>query len=388
MARNKNAATAERTPAAPFDAAVLEQLLALEDSAQADVLSLYLDIEPGLMPGRGFETALKDLLKPLKEQFADGELAPVLEEEIRRVQSHVEAWPQAPGRSFAIFSSAQRDVFAPIALEVPLRSGAWFGVRPHLMPLIALLDEHERYCVALVEKGRGRVITVWLGQIERAVEIANTVPGRTQAGGWRQAQNARHRDDAVQEHLQQVIEELWRTSRRAPFDRLLIGGPDDAMSALRRLLPRSLADKVAGEFAVQTALSDGEIVERVSGVQEEAERAQEFALVRDVLERAPAADLATVGWTDTLGALNEGRVHILVLVDEAGAPGFVCPNDDYASAEGATRCPLCESVLQPVDDIADWTVRKAIETSARVELVRGDAAAALGEHAVGALLRY
>jgi hypothetical protein len=37
---------------------------------------------------------------------------------------------------------------------------------PDLAPLLRLLDEHERYAVALVDKEKARLFSVFLGEIE------------------------------------------------------------------------------------------------------------------------------------------------------------------------------------------------------------------------------
>jgi hypothetical protein len=87
--------------------------------------------------------------------------------------------------------------------------------------------------------------------------------------------------------MRRVIDELWRLSRHTAFDRLIIGGTQEAIAALRPMLPRSLATRVVGEFAGEMYASDADLLDRVRGIEEQAERTYEAALVTDILERAP-----------------------------------------------------------------------------------------------------
>ena len=280
----------------------------------------------------------------------------------------------------------------PVALHVPVLAGARFGPRPYVLPLIAALDEHERYCVALVDRERARLLTVWMGHVEQRIEFEDPLPGRvTRGGGWSagaergtgrdasrmgpgrihssQGGYARHIDYHVHLHLQRVVAELWRLSRLEAAGRIVIGGPPEALSAMRRMLPRSLAERVAGEFAGELFASDAEILDRVRGIEEQAERAHEAALVKEILERVPKAELAVVGWDDTLTALCDGRAHRLALIEGETVAGYACPEGHFAVIERIDHCPYCDEPVWQIDDVAAWALRCAFATDAAVEFV-------------------
>lgn len=410
MPHNKAVLSLETNPPQTFGADTLDRVVLLEAPIDG-VLSAYLDVEPSETQREGFEAALLDLWKPLREATKDPDVAGRLEEEIDRINAYVRSWDEPPGRAVAIFSSAPRDVFVPIALDVPVLAGARFGPRPHVLPLIAALDEHERYCVALVDRERARLLTVWMGRVEQRIEFEEPLPGRvTRGGGWSagaargagrdssrmgpgrihssQGGYARHIDYHVDLHVQRVVAELWRLSRRQAISRIIIGGPPEAMSALRSALPRSLAERVAGEFAGELFASDAEILGRVGIIEEQAERAHEAALVKEILERVPKAEPAVLGWDDTLTALCDGRVHELVLVEGETVAGYACPEGHFAVIERIDTCPFCNEPVWQFDDLAAWALRRAFATDATVEFVRGEAAAALRPHGAGATLRY
>ena len=409
MPQNEGAISLESYPALRFQPDTLDRLTRMEAPSEG-VLSVYLDVDPSQMQREGFEASLLDLWKPLRAEMKGTDREERLEQEIDRVNTYVRSWDEAPGRSVAIFSCAPGDLFVPVALDVPVLAGARFWPRSYLLPLIAALDEHERYCVALVDKERARILTVWMGRIEQRVEFEAPLPGGIAGGGWAtgsaprgrgkvaemgpgrvhssQAGYVRHIEYHVHLHMQRVIDELWRLSRHRPFDRLIIGGPQEALAALRPMLPRSLATRVAAEFAAEMYASDADILDRVRGIEEQAERTYEAALVTDILERAPKGERAVTGWDGTLAALSEGRVHRLVLIESETAAGYACPEGHFVVKQRVELCPLCDEPLWPVDDLAARAARLAMATDADVEFVRGEAAGMLGPHGVAAVLRY
>jgi peptide subunit release factor 1 (eRF1) len=261
-----------------------------------------------------------------------------------------------------------------------------------------------------VDKERARILTVWMGRIEHRIEFEAPLPGRIAGGGWAtgaaprgrgkvaemgpgrvhssQAGYVRHIEYHVHLHMQRVVDELWRLSRQRTFDRLIIGGTQEALAALRPMLPRSLANRVVGEFAGEMYASDADILGRVRGIEENAERAYEAALVTDILERAPKGERAVTGWDGTLAALSEGRVHLLVLIEGQTAAGYACPEGHFVVKGRVELCPLCDEPLWPVDDLAARAARLAMTTDAAVEFVRGEAAGMLAPHGVAAVLRY
>ena len=383
---SRTTSTAEH-PASRFGSATLDRVMALR-APEHGVLSVYLNIEPSEMQREGYEATLLDLWKPLRSRVRGTASESRVEDEITRINAYVRGWKEAPGRSVAIFSSTPHDAFIPVALDVPVLGGARFGPRPVLVPLMAALDEHERYCVALVDAETAHILSVWMGRIDERIEFTDQVPGRNATGGWSQAGRARHREYHVDEHMRHVVDELWRLNRRTPFDRLIIGGPQEALAAFKMALTRPLAAKVAGEFAGEMFASDAAILERVRGIAEEAERAHEKALVEDILVRAPKRQLAATGWDDTLAALTEGSAHQLVLVDGVTVAGCACPDGHAIVRWRVDQCPVCDKAMEPEPDLGAAAVHLAMQTDARIEFVRGEAADLLRPHGAGAILRY
>jgi peptide chain release factor subunit 1 len=352
------------------------------------VLSLYLSFDPSAGERRDLHAVAIDALHALGGTARES-IEGRLDEEQRRVVGFLREDFALAGRGVAIFSCQPRNLWEVFQLQVPLPALARFAERPVVAPLAAVLDDYERYAVALVDKDRARLLHVYLGRVEREVEVRDKYPGRTEMGGWAQSRYQRHRDAHLHAHLLRAAQQLQDEARRRPFDRLVVGGPDEARAAFVAVLPRGLRNRVAGTFSAELFLSESEILERVAAIEEAAEREGEVRLVSDVLDAARSGGLATSGWDDTLQALGEGRVHKLVLANGRSAKGSACPAGHFAALEQPQHCPLCRGPLEPVGDLAEWAVERALATHAVPETVDGKAAQALaaaGE--IAAVLRY
>jgi len=385
MPPKSSSITQERYPAIGYSPEILDWLVTEQFGADG-VLSVFLDIDPSQAQREGYEAALLDLWKPLREAMKGTDLEERVEEEIERVTGYVRDWKQPPGRSVAIFSCAPRDLFVPVAFEIPLDAGARFAERPYVLPILMAADEHERYAVLLLDKERALVMQVWMGRIEERIEIVDTVPGRTAAGGWSQAGFARHREYHVDRHLHRVIDELWRLHRHHRLGRLLLGGPPEVRAALRAILPRSLSRTIEAEFAGESFAGDAEVLLRVADIAERAERDHETELVDRLLDASPNARV--MGWADTLSALVEGRVHVLFVVRGQTASGYACPDGHITVVDQLETCPFCREPVWPVSDLVSWAVGRALATGASVEFLGGPAAERLRPAVVAGLLRY
>ncbi len=352
------------------------------------VLSVYLDIDPATASREGYEAALLDLWKPLYAMPFDQWTRGRLEYEIAGVTDEVRGWGEAPGRSVAMFFSGPGGLRTVLPLEFPMRSVARFAPRPVLSPLIAALDEHTRYCVVMFDKDHARIITIVLATVEEEVTLHGDVIGRSAAGGWGQANYARHREYHLHEHARRTVEHLWAIDRSRPIHSLILAGPDEALAVLRRMLPTVLMRSVIGTIPVEMFAVTADVVKRVESLEMEAREKKDRALIAELESDAEKGGHASFGWDDTLRSVSEGRVHMLVLPEGVTRPGVQCPEGHYLATSAAKFCPLCGEALWQTDDIAEAAVRTAMVTDAQVHFLAPAAGEALAGRGIAALLRY
>jgi hypothetical protein len=327
--------------------------------AGPEILSIYLEIDPATALHHGYVSSLMDVLKDLRATIAAG-LRSQFEDEAERALRFARDEYVPHGRALALFSSEPRDLFETFHLQVPVRSMARFRPRPYPWPLDAALDDYPRVVVALTNNEAARILTLLLGEIEGQRKVKDAVPGRQRQGGWSAFKYQRDREAHIETHFEHVAATLEALDRESPFERLVVAGTDEATAALAGLLPKTLAAKLAGSFRAEMFATDDEVAEKATAVAGAAERREETALAKQVVESALAGGKAALGWQETLQTLAEGRVHRLVL--------------------GAGRLGSTE---------ADHALELAGDHDAPVEFVHGEAEEVLGQYeGVGAILRY
>ncbi|MBI3972384.1 MAG: host attachment protein [Chloroflexi bacterium] len=354
------------------------------------ILSAFLDTSPGRIENRAYALIFRDNCKALRST-----LPPDEREAFNRAAAQAEAYldkqfaPRSPG--LALFATGYADSFLVVSLPVRPVEGVTWAEAPVVEPLEEALDEFERTAVVLFDKERARIFTVYLGAIEERHVIEDAVPGKQRTGGWfalAQTRYARHHEDHVLRHAKRTIRALTRLARTRPFDRLILGGPSEALALLRRHLPRPLRTRLAGTVQLELFASDDRVLAEALRAAEAIERREELVMVEELFEAASAAHVA-LGVDDTLAAGNDGRVHGLFVADQFQGTGSECTSCGFLTAAAVTHCPVCGARAKPVADLRERVVERAAAQRARVEVVAGEAASRLlGRGGLAAWTRY
>ncbi|HZT07510.1 MAG TPA: Vms1/Ankzf1 family peptidyl-tRNA hydrolase [Chloroflexota bacterium] len=352
------------------------------------VLSAYLDTSPQRTDGPGWLLTLRDHAKELRDKLADP-VAEGFEAAVQLAERFLtDAFvPTHPG--IALFSTESRGAYVVNLPYRPVEGVVWMkGAR--IEPLVAALDDFERVAVALLDKEDARLYTVFLGEIEARLSLTDYVPGKQATGGWfglSQTRYARHHEDHVHRHVSRTIDALLDLDREYPFDRLLVGGPDEIAAMLRRKLPSRLRGRLAGSVSLPMFASERDVLDAARRVAEDVEREHEIALVSELLDSAGLKHTA-IGLDDVLAALADGRVHELLVAesfDAAGAECQVC----HRLLPARDRCVWCDAPTITVPDLREQVVRRALDQGASIEIVRGEAASKLNEQGgMGAWTRF
>lgn len=365
----------------------IEQLEAF-DGRGAEVLSVYLDLDPADQVRRAYRLAFEDLVKEARERL-EGPRRDDLVNEAATVQGWLLS--QEPrGKGLALFSCARRGLRQAHFLGVRVEDHLTFEPKPDVAPLLELVDEHERYAMALVDNEAARLFAVFLGEIEESGAFRDFVPGKHDQGGLSQARYQRHHEAHVHWHLKRVAQRLAELLRRRRFDRLILAGPEEAASELRRLLPRALAHRLAAVIPAELFAKEGEILEATLEVERRVEREVEERLLGELFDAAGPGGRATSGPESTLEALRLGRVQTLVVADGVHLGGSECPDCGRLRPRSVATCSACGASMRPVHDLFHLAMDRALEQAGSVEIVHGAAAQRLREAGggLGALLRY
>jgi len=353
------------------------------------VLSAFLITSPNRVLGKGYLISYRAACKELQASLPPSELD-AFEAAASQAERYLTDGFVASHEGLALFASGRADYLYAVALPYPPIDHIAWSARPEIGPLVAALDECERIGVVLFDKERARVLTVFLGEIEEQQTIEDEVPGKQATGGWfalAQTRYARHHEEHVRRHVERTIGALTTLQRKRAFDRLLLAGPDEALATLRHYLPRPLRARLGGTLTLELFASDADVLRAVRAAAETIERQEEMDTVAELLDAAVGSRHAALGVEETVAALNEGRVHVLVVDGAFGAPGRECGGCGRLVAHG-DPCPACGQPPEHLGGFREAVIAHALAQGARIEQVSGEAASRLQEHGLAAWTRY
>jgi peptide chain release factor subunit 1 len=294
-----------------------------------------------------------------------------------------------------VFSCAPENWFKTYSLAVPLRTRVRTANRPHVKPLVDILDSYGGYGVVLIDKQTARLLNFHLGKLSEETDVFGENVRRTKRGGGSQATGRRggvagqtdYAEEVAERNMRDVVETATRYFREKEVRRILIGGSEDNVAQFRSLLPKAWQSLVVGTFPVSMNASHNEILERAIKVGQEAEIRHEIQLAKKVVTSAAKGKGGVIGLDDTLYAVKEKRVLLLLVREGYREPGRRCLSCGYLSASTMHTCPYCGGELEQIADTIEMVVRNVIQSGGEVEIMRADQDIP-GFDQIGALLRY
>jgi peptide subunit release factor 1 (eRF1) len=361
-----------------------ELLLSRSVRPSPSVLSVYLNVDQSRQANlnRGFEKRFRDLMASLGNTIHDStEL-----QRFHNAQHHLSDFLTAygaGGRTLVMFFDESDGFFWQQQLEIPIPDLVRWDRHFLLKPLAAATDDFERYGIVLADRANARLFTVFLGEMEEvAREAFDPMKVRhIRAIGtdrWSSASQMQKRaDEQVRRNLRQVVRDLDFLVQSKHVDRLVLAGAPEVTSELRNLLPKRLALRVIGDADIDANAPPRDVLKATLRLTESYERDSERQLVNEVATSAAKTKQAVVGLSNTLKRINEARVWQLLYSEDFHAPGFECLKCNALFSIEPPSCSYCGTSTIRVNDVVERAVECALRSQARIEIVRGEAAASL-----------
>jgi peptide chain release factor subunit 1 len=346
----------------------LDRLARFEPSADAPVLSLYLNMRPDETGHRHYDSFLRKIVPERASTLSGGALAS-FERDIQRVTAFLESELRRSANGVAIFAcAAQNDFFEAVQLDVPLeRHILSLAPVPHLYPLARLNDQYPRYAALMVNTNSARLFVFGLGRTEAHREVVGVKTRRTSVGGWSQARYQRHVENFHLLHMKEVVDVLDRVVREEALTRIVVSGDEVSRPLLMEQLPKHLSEKVIDHLSLDMHTPEYRVLAETLDALRHREADSDTEHVHTMLDAWRAGGLGVAGIDDTRLALEMGQVEELLIT--ADAPSL--------DAHGGTDA----------ETLANELVSKAQQTSARIRFIEDPALlAAVG--GVGAILRF
>lgn len=353
---------------------------------EAPVTSVYLDVDGARLVRRQDLFHELDLL--LRSVRRDHAANPSVCKDLKKVEDLVRGGiNRSHVRGLALFSCSAQDFWKVIELPVAVRSQVVVNDSPAVRQLENAFDEYERFGVLLADKQLTRMFVYELGVLIDSSELFEQLPrAEDDDRSHRKDKTRDHVAALSHRHLRHAADGAFKMLQDDGFDRLIIGAPDEIANELESLLHPYLKERLVARCHVRVDAPAEEIRQAALEVEADVEREREAVAVARLRDAVGGGRKGVAGLDDTLRALVERRVDVLLVSSSFTAPGWRCGGCAYIGGVGR-KCPVCAIDMQRLDDVVEEAVDEALAQSCEVEVCVGNADLdVLGQ--IGALLRY
>ncbi len=364
-------------------------------TAPGRVLSIYLDVDQSKAANlnRGFATAFEAKVQAIERIFEEEYEAREFNECVTQVRNWLSKYePRA--RGVVVFARASGAPTWISELNVPLATEARWGHTAYVQQFLEALDEFQTYGVVVLDRTRGRIFTVTLGNIQKYPDIYSLRAVRhIKTAGTdhlhSQSRFQRRADQHSLAHLKRIVESLQQIAKSSGFERLVLAGSTEATSDLFRLLPKALRSRVVASTVISANAPERLILDEVASIARNAERAHEVKETETLITAAAKEAKAVTSLPETLKALNEKNVRELVYAEGFAASGGVCEECHAVFPSPTMNCEFCGLPVKLADDLIDAAIGLALAEGSRIEQLRGTGAEKLrAAGGIGAFLRF
>ena len=351
----------------------VEKLLATR-SENLPVLSLYLEVplDPSVLrglPARAGELLDSAAAGPCGPDSPDAgrALAEARREARRFLADSSRDWL---GHCIAIFICGPAGLAEAIPLPAGLGDQAVFGPRPHVRPLLAAIQRHPAYRVAVVDRRHAWLFTMAGDQIDTVTRPAAAGVSSPRYGGRYGLESHRINEriaELARHHFHDTAALLTQTLHSG-HEQLVIGGHEDTIPQFLATLPAHVRDRFAGSFIADTSTLTPARVRALADpiIRTWVENSGQQLVTR--IQQEPPGGLAATGLAACLNAVRQHAVQILAVPDHGLVPGFACQRCGALGATG-TGCAHGDSAASAVPDLIEEMAVGTIHGGGQVQAV-------------------
>jgi peptide subunit release factor 1 (eRF1) len=342
-------------------------------AAEPVVLSLYLPVSLDPAGLRGLAVRAGELIAAAARGPAGSPVASRVRDDDRQavrdlLDQHARDWL---GHTAAIFTCGQLGLAEAIALPGELPERAVLATRPHVRPLLVVLQRCPAYHVAVIDRQHAWIFAVAGERIDTVAEPVGEGLRSGGFGGWYGLQAHRIHERVIQltRHHYRETAGILERAMRADEQPLVVGGHEESISQFLAILPPGLRDRFAGSFVADPrTMTAARVRELAAPVIEQWVSAREQRLAAEILQ-VPPGGLAATGLQACLAAVGQRAVQHLIVPDDGLIPGFAC-GQCGALARAGGDCPHCGAGLRAVPDLIEEMAVKTMDDGGQVTAVR------------------
>jgi hypothetical protein len=378
----------ERTTAPGFhylDAAHLTELAAIE-SADAPVLSFFMELTPEMRVNDSWTITFKDLARQALAHSNGHYDEKTVQRELDRVEAALQQGIPRTGRGLVFYACEDIGLFRQFGVAITLPNTVYVDRRPYVRPLVRVRDEHDRFGIALLSQKQIRFFFSQIGLVEEVFELEGReiLTSDYQSKDQRQDKQTEYR----KEQAKRAAHAFELLAQKLDVRHLIYACPTDMEAPFLDSLDQRTRARIAASFQCDINATSAEIAEKAEPIQREVEEREELETLDKV--HSLLTTRAVAGLDDTLDMLNQQRVMTLLLDDEHQIPGGLDRETGMLTTQTEGTLDTTGNEVFPESDLFELMLERALEQGASLELIRSEAARARmqGLGPAAALLRF
>ncbi|MEN3186036.1 MAG: hypothetical protein ABDK94_07545 [Atribacterota bacterium] len=359
------------------------------------ITSFYLNVDPRRFTRQQFlavaHTLLQEKLASLRKQFSE-ELHLGVERDFKRIEGFLRSDFEVRGkvRGLVIVASDASNFFRVYHLPQSLPSAVFVGPNPYIRPFLAVLDEHRRIMLVVLDHREARFFEIYMGEILEYASYHSDTQGKVKEGGWyglEERRIARHIENQIFRHYKEVADHLLEHFRLKHFEYLFVGTKEEEYPLFVNFLHTYLKGTLKGRIHLNPRDHINTIVKEALQAEKMIKEEEDRMIMERFLEVVGNKGLATFGLLNVLQAVNLGACQKLLVDEEYHEGGFVCRACGFLSLK-PEPCALCGGEVVPVEDIVERVINEVFWQNGEVKHIASATPGLQNIERIAAFLRF
>ncbi len=284
------------------------------------------------------------------------------------------------GDTLAIFASRIHNFFKTVSLPTKVNNSLIVDSSPYIRPLARIQDEWESFTLILLNSHYAKIFSVSLGSVDREKNLSSNIMNKHRKGGMSQARFQRLRKGAIHTFFSEVEEALEKIADK----QIVLAGPGQAKLQFQDMLSKHLAERIVEVIDIDIN-DEQQLLKESARLISKREEQKSHDAVQQLKSEILKDGLAAYGLDDTLQAVKNGQVELLIVEKDYKLKGCLCEHCQIVRAGHVKDCPMCGRPTSEVDVIEE-IIEFAERTDADIEFTDDEEISNLGH--VGAILRF
>lgn len=342
-------------------------------SDRNDALSVYLQVQtPSELAHREEPILAKEKMQQAVGTLRGAGMAD--RADIQRVVETISAMKGNGGKAKVIFACARKGIWREFDVPGEFTTRVEVGSAFTVAPLIAQQQSRRRYCIALADRNRARLLLLEACEIVEHSQVLGEDKEKIRTTGTsKSAHLERKKDEQARRHFTFLAEHLLHFYEHRDYDYLIIGCRDETWPEIEAEMHPELKRIMIGRIALDPGFARCEEIEaKAQALIDERDRREEQALVEKTVGGAASNTFGAVGLAPVIEALEKGEVRTLLWPDgnrQVIRSASLCENCGHLESKELKACTLCGAKMRRFARAEEALLRHALSKSIDVRML-------------------